>query len=172
MAQVIHNYISLNEQKALQKWANENYLPVRNQPDDLLKSTQNAHRKPTSGERLSKLVCKDNAPAEFFDIQKRMVADFGLQDRVPTTNKQGKVIVHKEDSETPAHIDYYEHLGPGFYRMIAKIQSAEVGGELIVDGETIDLPERSIVIFDASKSHEVTLVEKGTRIVYAFGWKD
>jgi hypothetical protein len=170
--QIITDFISAPEQQALLEWAQTATLKVRNKPDHLLTRPQNEGKQPTTGDRKSDFI-SDNGPPVFYEVQQRATERFGLEDRLPEhLNRIGKLIIHEEDSETPDHIDYFRHMGPGFTRATLIVQLPEEGGKLSVDGVELYLPERALAIYDASKSHSVSLVTKGRRIAYVFGWKD
>lgn len=179
--QVIPCFISVREQEALLEWANNAKLYVRNQPDKLLERPQNEHKLPTTGERKSHFIGDDECkcgkvlqgPPEFYTAQRRATERFDLEDKMPEImGREGKVIIHEEDSETPAHIDYFRHMGPGFTRATLIVQAPKAGGVLSVGGKDLLLPERALAIYDASKWHAVSLVEEGRRVAYVFGWKD
>jgi hypothetical protein len=168
--QVTPDFISAAEQQALIDWANSADLVVRNQPDHLLDSEQNKDVKPTSGLRKSTFIYEDGGPQEFYDIQARITEKYGLQDAMPE-GRQGKVITHEVDSETPTHVDFYRHMGPGYIRGILLVQKPEAGGLSWIDGEWFELPERGLVMFDASLPHAVSLITEGKRIIFGYGWK-
>jgi hypothetical protein len=167
---IVPDFISTAEQQALIAWARSAKLKVRNQPDHLLNSKQNRDKQPTSGERKSEFILEDGPP-EFYEIQRRITERFHLEELLPE-GRQGKVIIHETDSETPEHIDFFKHMGPGFTRATVVVQKAEEGGELFVAGKQLDLPERAMAIYDASEVHAVSLVTSGSRIAFVYGWKD
>lgn len=167
--QVLPQFVTVPEQQALLAWADTAELKVRNQPDFLLTREQNEGVQPTTGERKSEFIHEDG-PVEFYDIQDRLTDKFNLRDKMPD-GRQGKCIIHELDSETPRHIDYFKHIGPGYFRVTVVVQKPEEGGILVVGDDEIDLPERSCVAFYASEVHAVRLVTAGKRIVFVFGWK-
>lgn len=164
------DFISTAEQAALIEWANNTKLHVRNQPDHLLDREQNADVKPTKGLRKSEFIHEDDGPQEFYDIQARITEKYGLQDMMPD-GRQGKVITHEVDAETPNHIDYYTHIGPGYTRGILMVHKPEAGGLSWIDGEWFELFERGLVMFDSSLPHSVSLITAGKRIIFGYGWK-
>ena len=80
--------------------------------------------------------------------------------------------MHYADSETPEHIDFAAHMGPGYFRTSIIVQNADEGGKLIWNGKEYDAPERSCISWDSSISHSVSRITSGTRIVFVYGWKD
>lgn len=168
--QVLPNFVTVPEQQALINWANNADLKVRNRPDFLLTRKQNEGREPTSGERCSEFIYEEDGPAEFYDLQNRITEKFDLWGRMPD-GRQGKCITHVSESETPPHVDFYKHLGPGFFRATVLVQKPNEGGILEVGDKTIDLPERACVVFDASITHAVQLITAGKRIAFVYGWK-
>lgn len=169
--QVLNEFISIAEQQALITWMNTAKLNVRNQPDHLLNRPQNKDKLPTTGERKSKFIRLNDGPPEFYSIQERIKEEFSLSGRDPL-GRQGKVIVHEVDSETPEHVDHFNHMGPGYLHTTIMVQNADEGGQLIYAGQLIDIPDRGCLTFDSEQPHEVTLVEAGKRIVFVYGWKD
>jgi len=184
----INNFISEPERIALLEWANSLSLHIRNQPDLLLNRPENADRQPTTGIRESNFIFKTGTitpekaccekcvdgnvgSKEFFDIQNRILNTFNLQGHEPV-GRQGKIIKHHADSETPSHIDNLTHLGPGYMRTTIMLQTADNGGELIVDGEIVPMKIGACYHWTTSVPHEVKLVTNGTRIVLIYGWKD
>lgn len=168
--EITPDFISAHEQAALIEWVNSTTLKVRNQPDFLLEREQNFGVQPTSGLRKSEFIQETGGPQEFYDIQARITEKYGLHDDLPD-GRQGKVITHEVDAETPVHVDYFTHMGPGYIRGVLVVQKPEAGGLSMIDGDWFEPPELGLIMFDASLPHAVSLITAGKRIIFGYGWK-
>ena len=155
---IIEDFISEGERQELLDWVEASEIPVLQSPE--LEFTQTIPRR--------KKIFDDDGPQLYYDIQARIAERFGLSDRSPS-GWNGQVFIHQPDMFTREHVDGNKN---GTFRMTLMIQRAEKGGDLIHDGNVINVPERGLATYDASIPHEVSVIESGERIVFIFFWSN
>ena len=139
MILVYKDFITIEEQEELEDWANSKTaeLPVKK-----------VHlREGATGERRSKFL-KDHPQ--------------WLIDRIGLDIKKAKLIMHTKGAGTAAHIDRHWS-----YRANVLVRAADEGGLFRIEGNVVDFPERSLLIYGGDTSHEVTEVTEGSRVLLA-----
>lgn len=160
---IIEDFITEDEQQKLKNWAFSRKFPKLGQRNDSTQISDSPHGiwiykrefPPRFKERCS------IAPPIYYDIQSRVTERFGWS--TPAEDRQGKSFIHYPGSETPEHLDERNTS-----RITVMVQNADNGGRLVHNGTIIEIPNRGIVSFDATKPHSVNTVISGTRIVFVF----
>ncbi len=82
------------------------------------------------------------------------------------------ILAYPEGAYIPPHRDEATAFGKRHHRVNVLIQEAE-GGVLKVDGKVVPLEEGDAIVFEPDvEEHEVSVVTKGTRLVWSVGcWK-
>lgn len=78
-----------------------------------------------------------------------------------------------EGEGRPAHIDRYPSSDPDIehWRIVALVNAARAGGELLIEGVAVELQEGDAVCFRADAClHEVTRVRSGVRLALISGY--
>ena len=150
--EVIHNFITEEEQQVLLEWIRRSDVPVL-EADNFTPSNLTPRR--------LKIFAEDSE--EFASVQNKIQQQLGC---APPSDWQGQIFIHEAGKFTRQHTDRDS------LRTSLVVQEAIEGGNIVHGGRSHNVPERALAIFDPRVPHAVGQVKKGTRIGVTFFWKD
>lgn len=145
---VIKNFITVAEQRELTVYARDRW--------DVLRRRTRHRSAGMSGERRSRIV-KDLPEW----LQHRITNISGV-----TAIWRTKLVMHKPGGLTALHSDTQKPDPNDIARRANQlVKAADEGGIFQIEGMPIEIPERSLLLYDGDTQHEVTKVLRGDRIM-------